>query len=201
MQCRNIFYIKNGLMTDLSVSVCRAVSISFNRMRVDGKSLRVRRLDDGNTVWIWYCTLSRKWIKYGDKVDIIKRLDLVQKKVPSLTFGLLGQFDNEYFFSGQDSKGHTSPVKSSDIENKFQSNPTSSVTFNVGAKTSEIKFRGEVYSKNFHQMHMFTNPVQLNPNVEHCAIGKYTPHENSGSCAHMNSKSCDNEVRNIPIRI
>lgn len=84
-----------------------AVSIQFNRMRVDGKSLRVRRLDDGNTVWIWYCTLSRKWIKYGDK----------------------------------DSKGHTSPVKSSDIENKFQSNPTSSVTFNVGAKTSEIKFR------------------------------------------------------------
>nr|XP_033931114.1 protein mono-ADP-ribosyltransferase PARP12 [Pseudochaenichthys georgianus] len=84
-----------------------AVSISFNRMRVDGKSLRVRRLDDGNTVWIWYCTLSGKWIKYGDK----------------------------------DSKGHTSPVKSSDIENKFQSNPTSSVTFNVGAKTSEIKFR------------------------------------------------------------
>ncbi|XP_010795530.1 poly [ADP-ribose] polymerase 12 isoform X1 [Notothenia coriiceps] len=83
-----------------------AVSIDFNRMRVDGKSLRARRLDDGNTVWIWYCTLGRKWIKYGDK----------------------------------DSKGHPSPVKSSDIENKFQSNPTSSFTLNVGAKTSEIKF-------------------------------------------------------------
>ena len=63
-------------MIDLSVSVCRAVSIDFNRMRLDGKSLRVRRLDDGNTVWIWYCTLGRKWIKYGDKVDRIKRLDL-----------------------------------------------------------------------------------------------------------------------------
>lgn len=32
-----------------------------------GKRLRVRRLDDGNTVWIWYCTLGRKWIKYGEK--------------------------------------------------------------------------------------------------------------------------------------
>nr|XP_046234779.1 zinc finger CCCH-type antiviral protein 1 [Scatophagus argus] len=44
-----------------------AVSIDFNRMRVCGKSLRVRRLDDGNTQWIWYCTLRRKWNKYGDK--------------------------------------------------------------------------------------------------------------------------------------
>ncbi|XP_034718964.1 uncharacterized protein si:ch211-244b2.4 isoform X2 [Etheostoma cragini] len=84
-----------------------ALSIDFNRMRVIGKPLRVRRLDDGNTVWIWYCTLSRKWIKYGDK-------------------GL---------------KGNPSPVKSSDIEKKFQSNPTSSYTFTLGAKTLEIKFR------------------------------------------------------------
>ncbi|XP_070785031.1 protein mono-ADP-ribosyltransferase PARP12 [Enoplosus armatus] len=44
-----------------------AVSIDFNRMRVYGKSLRVRRLDDGKTMWAWYCTLRRKWIKYGDK--------------------------------------------------------------------------------------------------------------------------------------
>ncbi|KAF1372297.1 hypothetical protein PFLUV_G00263800 [Perca fluviatilis] len=84
-----------------------AVSIDFNRMRVNGKSLRVRRLNDGNTVWIWYCTLSRKWIKYGDKGP----------------------------------KGNPSPVKSSDIEGKFQSNPTSSYTFTVGAETLEIKFR------------------------------------------------------------
>ncbi|XP_032360512.1 uncharacterized protein si:ch211-244b2.4 isoform X2 [Etheostoma spectabile] len=84
-----------------------ALSIDFNRMRVIGKSLRVRRLDDGNTVWIWYCTLSRKWIKYGDKGP----------------------------------KGNPSPVKSSDIEEKFQSNPTSSYTFTVGAETLEIKFR------------------------------------------------------------
>ncbi|XP_068573487.1 protein mono-ADP-ribosyltransferase PARP12 isoform X2 [Cebidichthys violaceus] len=84
-----------------------AVSIDFNRMRVFRKSLRVRRLDDGNTVWIWYCTLNRTWIKYGDK----------------------------------DSKGNPSPVKSSDIENKFQSNPASSYTFTIGAETLEIKFR------------------------------------------------------------
>ncbi|KAK5848907.1 hypothetical protein PBY51_008593 [Eleginops maclovinus] len=84
-----------------------AVIIDYNRMRARGSGLRVRRLDDGNTVWIWYCTLGRKWIKYGDK----------------------------------DSKGKPSPVKNSDIENKFQSNPTSSFTFNVGAKTFEIKFR------------------------------------------------------------
>lgn len=48
---------------------CRAVSIDFTRMRVHGKSLTVRRLDDGNTTWSWYCTLSRKWRKYGDKVE------------------------------------------------------------------------------------------------------------------------------------
>lgn len=34
-----------------------------------GKDLKVRRLDDGNTVWLWYCTLRRKWRKYGEKVD------------------------------------------------------------------------------------------------------------------------------------
>lgn len=44
------------------------MSIDFNKMRVYGKSLRVRRLDDGNTEWVWYCTLRRKWNKYGDKV-------------------------------------------------------------------------------------------------------------------------------------
>lgn len=44
-----------------------AVSMDFNRMRVIKKSLRVRRLDDGTTVWVWYCTLRRKWTKYGDK--------------------------------------------------------------------------------------------------------------------------------------
>ncbi|XP_054480789.1 uncharacterized protein si:ch211-244b2.4 [Anoplopoma fimbria] len=85
-----------------------ALSIDFNRMRVFGKSLRVRRLDDGKTVWIWYCTLGRKWIEYGDK----------------------------------DAKGNPSPVKSSDIEEKFQGNPASSYTFTVGADTCEIKFRG-----------------------------------------------------------
>ncbi|XP_033470153.1 uncharacterized protein LOC117248988 isoform X1 [Epinephelus lanceolatus] len=84
-----------------------AVSIDFNRMRVYGKSLRVRRLDDGKTVWIWYCTLGRKWIKYGDK----------------------------------DAKGNPSPAKSSDIEQKFQSNPTSSYTFSIGPETFEIRFK------------------------------------------------------------
>ncbi|TNN56242.1 Poly [ADP-ribose] polymerase 11 [Liparis tanakae] len=47
--------------------MCRAVSMDFNRMRVLKKTLRVRRLDDGKTVWVWYCTLRRKWTKYGDK--------------------------------------------------------------------------------------------------------------------------------------
>ncbi|XP_029318244.1 uncharacterized protein LOC115028539 isoform X2 [Cottoperca gobio] len=84
-----------------------AVSIDFKRMSVYRKSLKVRRLDDGKTSWIWYCTLSRKWIKYGDK----------------------------------DSKGKVSPVKSSDIEAKFQSNPASSFSFNIGADTCEIKFK------------------------------------------------------------
>ncbi|XP_040030037.2 uncharacterized protein LOC120817668 isoform X1 [Gasterosteus aculeatus] len=83
-----------------------AVSIDFNRMRVSGKSLRVRRLDDGRTVWLWYCTLGRRWIKYGD----------------------------------EDPKGVPGPVKNSDIEKKFQSNPASSYTFAIGADTFEIKF-------------------------------------------------------------
>ncbi|XP_056223496.1 uncharacterized protein si:ch211-244b2.4 [Seriola aureovittata] len=86
---------------------CGAVSIDFKRMRVYGKSLRVRRLDDGKTEWTWYCTLRNKWNKYGDK----------------------------------DSKGNPSPVKSSDIEREFQSNPSSSFTFNIGSDTIEIKFR------------------------------------------------------------
>nr|XP_020455265.1 zinc finger CCCH-type antiviral protein 1-like isoform X1 [Monopterus albus]XP_020455266.1 zinc finger CCCH-type antiviral protein 1-like isoform X1 [Monopterus albus] len=84
-----------------------AVSIDFNRMRVYRKSLSVRRLDDGNTVWIWYCTVRRKWIKYGD----------------------------------MDSKGNPSPVKSADIESKFQTNPTSVFTFSIGGDTFEIRFR------------------------------------------------------------
>ncbi|KAM8740406.1 uncharacterized protein AB9X84_020266 [Acanthopagrus schlegelii] len=84
-----------------------AVSIDFNRMKVYGKDLKVRRLDDGNTVWLWYCTLRRKWHKYGEK----------------------------------DSRGNTNPVKCSDIERKFQSNPKSSFTFNIGSETLEIKFR------------------------------------------------------------
>ncbi|KAM4570004.1 zinc finger CCCH-type antiviral protein 1 [Odontesthes bonariensis] len=84
-----------------------AVSIDFSRITVYRKRrLKVRRLDDGNTEWIWYCTLRRKWIKYGDK----------------------------------DLKGNASPVKSSDIERKYQSDPTSSFIFSAGGETFEIKF-------------------------------------------------------------
>lgn len=85
---------------------CRAVNIDFNKIRVNGKNLRVRRLEDGNTVWSWYCTLGRTWRKYGDK----------------------------------DSKGNQGPVKSSDIERKFQSDPKGSLTFTVGGESFEIKF-------------------------------------------------------------
>lgn len=53
-------------------------------------------------------------------------------------------------FSGQDSKGKSIPVKSSDIEQKYQSNPTGSFTFNVGSDSLEIKFKGEKYSHNVH---------------------------------------------------
>ncbi|XP_047431469.1 uncharacterized protein si:ch211-244b2.4 [Mugil cephalus] len=84
-----------------------AVSIDFKRMKVYGKDLRVRRLDDGSTTWLWYCMLRRKWINYGAK----------------------------------DSKGNSTPVKSSDIEKKFQSDPTSSFTFTIGSETFRIKFK------------------------------------------------------------
>ncbi|XP_034434122.1 uncharacterized protein LOC117757265 isoform X1 [Hippoglossus hippoglossus] len=83
-----------------------AVNIDFKSMTVSGKNLRVRRLDDGNTEWVWFCTLYSKWIKYGDK----------------------------------DPDGKPTPANSTDIEQKFQSNPTSSFTFSIGAKTFEIKF-------------------------------------------------------------
>lgn len=82
------------------------VNIDFNAMRVRGKKLGVRRLDDGDTEWVWYCTLYNKWIKYGDR----------------------------------DPDGNPSQANSSDIEEKFQSNPSSSFTFNIGAKTFEIRF-------------------------------------------------------------
>lgn len=84
-----------------------AVTIDFTRMRIYGKDLKVRRLDDGSTVWMWYCILHHGWIKYGDK----------------------------------DSKGNSGPIKSSDIERRFQSNPASSFTFTIGADTFEIRFR------------------------------------------------------------
>ncbi|XP_078138199.1 uncharacterized protein LOC139916668 isoform X1 [Centroberyx gerrardi] len=84
-----------------------AVSIDFKKIKVYGKSLKVRRLDDGNTVWLWYCSFRRQWTKYGEK----------------------------------DSKGNPSAAQSSDIEEKFQSNPTSSFTFSIGSDTLEIRFR------------------------------------------------------------
>lgn len=83
------------------------VSIDFEKMKVYGKNLKVRRLDDGNTEWIWYCTLRGKWVKYSEK----------------------------------NWKGSPNPVQSSDIEKKFQSNPTSSFTFIKDGETFEIRFR------------------------------------------------------------
>ncbi|XP_076015061.1 uncharacterized protein LOC143007548 [Genypterus blacodes] len=44
-----------------------AVSIHFKKMRVHGKSLKVRRLDDGETTWLWYCSFRHQWIKFGEK--------------------------------------------------------------------------------------------------------------------------------------
>ncbi|XP_024139708.1 protein mono-ADP-ribosyltransferase PARP12 isoform X1 [Oryzias melastigma] len=84
-----------------------AVSIDFKRITVYGKKVKVRRLDDGNTVWVWYCILGRKWVKYGEKSSPTK----------------------------------SSPVQSSDIEKKFQSNPSSSFSFDIGGQTLEIRFR------------------------------------------------------------
>ncbi|XP_068163110.1 protein mono-ADP-ribosyltransferase PARP12-like isoform X2 [Antennarius striatus] len=77
-----------------------SVNIDFNRMRVDGKSVRVRRLDDGNTEWIWYFTVHRKWNKYGTKVsygtcssvtsnDIEKKFKTDPKG--SITFSITGE--------------------------------------------------------------------------------------------------------------
>ncbi|XP_011611639.1 zinc finger CCCH-type antiviral protein 1 [Takifugu rubripes] len=43
------------------------VRIDFSRMRILKKNLKVRRLDDGRSKWIWYCMLSHKWKSYGHK--------------------------------------------------------------------------------------------------------------------------------------
>ncbi|CAN9508503.1 unnamed protein product [Ophioblennius macclurei] len=83
-----------------------AVSIDFSHVRVIGKNLQVRRLDDGKSHWSWFCILRRKWIKYGEK----------------------------------DSKGNSGPVSSSDIERRFQTNPSGSFSFSVGGTTVEIRF-------------------------------------------------------------
>ncbi|XP_034019330.1 protein mono-ADP-ribosyltransferase PARP12 isoform X2 [Thalassophryne amazonica] len=43
------------------------VNIDFKKMRVYGKRLKVRRLDDGKTTWLWYCNIGHKWVKYDGK--------------------------------------------------------------------------------------------------------------------------------------
>lgn len=121
-------------------------------MKVIGKDLKVRRLDDGNTVWLWYCTLRRKWHKYGDKVDGVWceffTVSISLSSCPVCWWYIC------FLICEQDSKGNTNPVKCSDIERKFQSNPKSSFTFNIGSETLEIKFRGGARSqKSLHMQH------------------------------------------------
>ncbi|XP_028306191.1 uncharacterized protein LOC114465402 isoform X2 [Gouania willdenowi] len=43
-------------------------------------------------------------------------------------------------YGEKDVKGKASPVSSSDIEKKFQNNPASSITFDIGGETYEIRF-------------------------------------------------------------
>ncbi|XP_053717712.1 uncharacterized protein LOC128756903 isoform X2 [Synchiropus splendidus] len=83
------------------------VTFSFPRMRVEGKDLRMRRLDDGATQWLWFCKLDSKWVEYG----------------------------------AQDLNGASGGVKSSDIEEQFQNNPTGSCTFNNGCWTFTVSFK------------------------------------------------------------
>ena len=143
------------------VFLFRAVKIDFHRLRVRGKSLSVRRLDDGKTVWLWYCTLRHKWSKYGDKVN--------ETRQSSLSFYLylylvssFGQFRNQcWYFLKQDSKGNCSTVKSSDIERKFKSNPRGSFTFTVGSETLEIKFPGNGYPENRHRVVVWNSSLTV----------------------------------------
>uniref|UniRef100_A0A3B5A5G5 Si:ch211-244b2.4 n=1 Tax=Stegastes partitus TaxID=144197 RepID=A0A3B5A5G5_9TELE len=93
-----------------------AVSVDFNKMRVYGKRLKVRRLDDGNTVWTWYCTLQRKWMKYGAKVK--HKLHLGTQSECSIT--------------------------SDSIEKKYQQNPRDSMTFTVKGHSYKLDFGGGV---------------------------------------------------------
>lgn len=45
----------------------------------------------------------------------------------------------------QGSKGNPSPMKSSDIEKKFQRNPSDSISFMIANDSFEIRFTGVVY--------------------------------------------------------
>lgn len=120
----------------MNVSPCSEVRIDFSRMRILKKNLKVRRLDDGRSKWIWYCMLSHKWKSYGHKVE-----------PPVLQWKKTSQcVDSGYSPHKQDAKGNSTP-NSEAIESSFKRNPRSSFPFNIGSETFEINFRGEVYIK------------------------------------------------------
>lgn len=43
------------------------VSIDFQKMRVRGQDMRVRRLDGGSTEWAWFYSCRSGWAQYGKK--------------------------------------------------------------------------------------------------------------------------------------
>lgn len=106
-------------------------------MRVLKSDLRVRRLDDGQSNWIWYCMLRHMWKSYGHKVPP-SVLHWVKKNNPTFLC-----VDPHWFPCKQDAKGNSTP-QSAAIEEHFQRNPRSSFSFSIGSQKYKILFRGKV---------------------------------------------------------
>lgn len=120
----------------MNVSPCSEVSIDFSRMRVLKMDMRVRRLDDGRSKWIWYCMLRHVWKSYGHKVAP-PVFHWVKKKTTFLCV------DPHWFPRKQDAKGNSTPQCAA-IEEHFTRNPRSSFTFSIGSAKYKICFRGKV---------------------------------------------------------
>lgn len=120
----------------MNVSPCSEVRIDFSRMRVLKSDLRVRRLDDGWSKWIWYCMLKHVWKSYGHRVPP----PVLHWVTPPPTFLCV---DPHQFPCKQDAKGNNTP-QSAAIEEHFQSNPRSAFTFSIGRDQYKILFRGNV---------------------------------------------------------
>ncbi|XP_064417176.1 protein mono-ADP-ribosyltransferase PARP12-like [Latimeria chalumnae] len=101
-----------------------SVSINFDKMKVCGKQLKVRRMtfEDSRqkNEWIWYYLSDHQWTEYGKKVKKKKK-----KKKKNLSLG---------------SNGKRS-IKSAAVEKEYQKNQQGSLKFKTDKATYTICFK------------------------------------------------------------